>query len=525
MQSFQRETQIFLVCFFCGGSLPCTSSCFFNPSPLAPRPEFAIYLFWSSLFSHNAQSLGVPITVHMALGDGLSQELTNCGFSSPAASPRGIRNMFYTSGLVDQQEQQRQQLESRFVSVFVPLMAPTAPIAVATTTTAATTTASVANVPTMGGSPPCSRDSGVSAGIVHSSTPSMSMSSSTSNVTAEAAEEVLFARPNVSVGTSVGRCVSRAVELASKHHLCRFAVTVADDETEEHEARPLDGMVENVHGNDCDWPVSGGKTTMADHDYDRGKSQDDIATKIEDSKSTRRTTEDPTSTPRDAAADGGRGEEGGGDCHSSATCPPPPASPLPQESDNVLAIADLLWSAEAERYLDSISDLVTALLKSLDDEAAQCTTEETTVPAGILGGVGGGEFPPGPTGGEIAGAQGRSIGILDGGISGVGDATEASAQLLARILGLGLGKQDVEEDLGEVAGVGTAGVTDAVETVAPTATVIGVAPAKASPMLRELYDKLGSFSSAPEKVEAVNTLLLAGCYCRGVCSVTGGSKG
>jgi len=77
--------------------------------------------------------------------------------------------------------------------------------------------------------------------------------------------------------------------------------------------------------------------------------------------------------------------------------------------------------------------------------------------------------------------------------SGEGEVPEDSKAglLLARVLSLTLEKQDVEEEE-------------------------GVGGALACPLVRELYEKLGGFSSTNEKLDAVKTLLLAGCYFEGV---------
>lgn len=136
-----------------------------------------------------------------------------------------------------------------------------------------------------------------------------------------------------------------------------------------------------------------------------------------------------------------------------------------EESEHIVS---LIWSTGAEAYLDSIAQLVADVLRSLDDEVSRDAR------AAAVG-----------DGGEAREAKSTEGEVLKDSKAGL---------LLARILSLGLEKQDVEDD----GGGGEAG------------------EAEACPLVRELYEKLGSFSSTHEKLDAVKTLLLAGCYFEGV---------
>lgn len=137
-------------------------------------------------------------------------------------------------------------------------------------------------------------------------------------------------------------------------------------------------------------------------------------------------------------------------------------------------IVSLIWSTGAEAYLDGITQLVAEVLNSLDDEISrdvQAAAATTTTGDGDEG-----EVP------------------MD----------SKAGRLLARVLSLSLEKQDVDEDGGGGEAEGAA----------------------ASPLVRELYEKLESFSSTHEKLDAVKTLLLAGCYFEGVrAASTGASRG
>ena len=139
-----------------------------------------------------------------------------------------------------------------------------------------------------------------------------------------------------------------------------------------------------------------------------------------------------------------------------------------EESEHIV---NLIWSKGAESYLDSITQLVADVLKSLDEEVSRDVQAAAAAATGDGGKTG--EVMPGD--GEVP--KDSKAGLL-----------------LARVLSLGLEKQDVEDD----GGGGEAG------------------EAAAGPLVRELYEKLGSFSSTHEKLDAVKTLLLAGCYFEGV---------
>lgn len=151
-------------------------------------------------------------------------------------------------------------------------------------------------------------------------------------------------------------------------------------------------------------------------------------------------------------------------------------------NDESERIPNLLWSPEACTRLDSVVRLMTKTLHALDDEVSR--DREASVGAGA---------------GEGAGVAEERYAIR------AGDVPEGSTagRLLARVLSLSLGKQDVEED-----GGGSEG-----------------GQAAAGPLLRELYEKLGALSNAHEKLDAVNTLLLAGWSFKGVNNSSGGSRG
>lgn len=147
-------------------------------------------------------------------------------------------------------------------------------------------------------------------------------------------------------------------------------------------------------------------------------------------------------------------------------------------------IANLIWSKGAEAYLDSITQLVADVLKSLDDEVSR-DVQAAAAATGDGGKTGEVEVKIGE--GEIEVPKDSKAGLL-----------------LARVLSLGLEKQDVEDD----GGGGEPG------------------EAAAGPRVRELYERLGSFSSTHDKLDAVKTLLLAGCYFAGVrAASTGVSRG
>lgn len=144
-------------------------------------------------------------------------------------------------------------------------------------------------------------------------------------------------------------------------------------------------------------------------------------------------------------------------------------------------IVNLIWSKGAEAYLDSITQLVADVLKSLDNEVSR----DVQAAAAVARGDGDKSREAKP--GEEEVSKDSKAGLL-----------------LARVLSLGLEKQDVEED----GGGGEAG------------------EAAACPLVRELYERLGSFSSTHEKLDAVKTLLLAACYFEGVrAASTGVSRG
>ncbi|CAM9941129.1 unnamed protein product [Ectocarpus sp. 13 AM-2016] len=139
-----------------------------------------------------------------------------------------------------------------------------------------------------------------------------------------------------------------------------------------------------------------------------------------------------------------------------------------QPTEESAHIANLIWSSGAEAHLDSITRLVADILKSLDDEVS------TDMKEGIA-----------------PGGEGNTRDVISG--ERIPEDSKAGL-LLARVLNLGMEKQDVDED-----GRGGEG-----------------GEANACPLLRELYEKLGNFSSSHDRLDAVKTLLLAGCYFEGV---------
>lgn len=162
-----------------------------------------------------------------------------------------------------------------------------------------------------------------------------------------------------------------------------------------------------------------------------------------------------------------------------------------EEPESVLAIADLLWSAEAELHVDSIVSLAATFLKSLHAEVSTQSPPIHVATEGLVVS----EKPP-------------ESGIV-GGTALDARRPKSAAQLLTRIMSLSLCKQDVEEDAAEADSSGG----DA-----------GWAFFSVVSLLRELHNKLGNFSGAHEKMDAVNTLLLAGCYCKGMSCTRGGSR-
>lgn len=147
-----------------------------------------------------------------------------------------------------------------------------------------------------------------------------------------------------------------------------------------------------------------------------------------------------------------------------------------EESEHIV---NLVWSSTAEARLDGITQLVADILKSLDDEVAR-DIEEAAKSRG--GSASDWEADPGGAEREVP---------LD----------SKAGRVLARVLNLGLGKEDVEDE-----GEGEGG------------------QAVACPLIRELYEKLGSFPSAHERMDALKTLLLAGCYFAGIRSSSVGDS-
>lgn len=141
------------------------------------------------------------------------------------------------------------------------------------------------------------------------------------------------------------------------------------------------------------------------------------------------------------------------------------------EFESVLIIADLLWSADAEMHIDNVSNLVRTLLRTLHGEVSTKGCQDTSK--------------------EIS----KKI-------------PGKASQLLTRILSVALTKSDLGEDVAERGGKGRGGSWT-------TSSACGI--------LRELHDKVGNCSSAHEKIDALNVLLLAGCYCRPVCRSSGDS--
>lgn len=218
---------------------------------------------------------------------------------------------------------------------------------------------------------------------------------------------------------------------------------------------------------------------------------------------------------------------------------------------DVFAVADLLWSAESETHLDRISGTVMTLLATLDREAPKLTAADAP-----------GTPPP-----DRSAMRGALLEVLGPRGVGMGAETEEdavrwregteAAQLLGRILSLGLCKHDVEEDAVAEKTIGRDEEKDREEKKWGRAERLrdgatagdgegmpggeskggtgreeggqregrGGAANEAGVLLRDLYDNLGSFASGNERLEAMNTLLLAACYCKGVSSRTGGSGG
>lgn len=159
------------------------------------------------------------------------------------------------------------------------------------------------------------------------------------------------------------------------------------------------------------------------------------------------------------------------------------------EFESVLIIADLLWSADAEMHIDHVTNLVRTLLRTLHGEvsAKGCQDTAKAISEKIPG-----KAPPAC---ELDARRGTS-----------------ASQLLARILCVALSKNDLGEEVakggGKSGGKGRGGSwrTDS-----------------ACGMLRELHDNVGNCSSAHEKIDALNMLLLVGCYCRPVRRSSGDS--
>lgn len=180
--------------------------------------------------------------------------------------------------------------------------------------------------------------------------------------------------------------------------------------------------------------------------------------------------------PAAVAANGdGGGLVGGGVNHGTPTGEGSRSQQQQQQQQEATEesahIVNLIWSKGAEAYLDSITQLVADVLKSLDDEVSR-DVQAAAAAAAVT-----------EDGDETRERKSNEGEIPKDSKAGL---------LLARVLSLGLEKQDVEEDGGETG------------------------EAAACPLLRELHEKLGSFSSTHEKLDAVKTLLLAGCYFEGV---------
>ena len=178
--------------------------------------------------------------------------------------------------------------------------------------------------------------------------------------------------------------------------------------------------------------------------------------------------------------------------------------PLDAASDPSDGIALRLWSLEAEAFLDGVANLVAQILKTLDDEVSR---DRETLPGAR------GREAPGGEGTEdhddekdaLEAKKAASSDELPEKNEGKrGERESAAGKLLARVLNFGLVKQDME-DVGD----GSHGGQEA---------------AAASGLVRELSERLGGFSSVLDKLEATNTLLLVGCYFKGVRSSSGGSR-
>lgn len=207
-----------------------------------------------------------------------------------------------------------------------------------------------------------------------------------------------------------------------------------------------------------------------------------------------------------------------------------------QAENDVFAVADLLWSADAETHLDNISAMVATLLQALHDEASRFIPAAETVPSPPPPPLPPTQAPKDP-GARTATAAEVDSGSPRGGVSScrhgvAGDPSrnsteepkavpplrngEMAARLLGRILTHSLGKHDVED---EVAGVGVGQKDEGV-------TMVDVGEGeRVAAMLRQVHEELGSFANGIERVEALNTLLLTACYFKGISSVTGGTSG
>lgn len=165
-----------------------------------------------------------------------------------------------------------------------------------------------------------------------------------------------------------------------------------------------------------------------------------------------------------------------GDCTTDGA----EAASLADDSDD---IARRFWSTEAEAFLDGVANLVAKILETLDHEVSrdrEAVSEE-----------------------EIRGEGAKNdredtIAERKASSRRVPGASPADS-LLVRVLSFGLVKQDLEGVRGGAHGKGGAGEAEA-----------------AAGLVRELSEKLGGFSSVLERLDATNTLLLAGCYFKGV---------
>lgn len=154
------------------------------------------------------------------------------------------------------------------------------------------------------------------------------------------------------------------------------------------------------------------------------------------------------------------------------------AASLADDSDD---IARRFWSTEAEAFLNGVANLVAKILESLNHEVSR--DRETVVKEEETRGEG----AKNDREDVIAERKASSRRVLG--------ASPANS-LLARVLSFGLVKQDLE---GVRGGKGGAGEEEA-----------------AAGLVRKLSEKLGGFSSVLERLDATNTLLLAGCYFKGV---------